>query len=369
MTIKFVDLGRQYESIKDEVLPSVQAVFSSAAFIMGPQLRQFEEEFAAYCGTKFAIGVGSGTAALELALRAKGIGAGDEVIIPANTYIATALAVSQTGAQPVLVDVDEQTYNIDPELIEAAITPRTKAIIPVHLFGRVADMERINAIAQRHGLFVLEDACQAHGVRLGGKRAGSLGDAAAFSFYPGKNLGAYGDGGAITTNDQALHENLARLRDFGQSRKYHHEIKAGNSRLDTVQAAILSVKLRRLDSWNDGRRKAARLYDELFAGSPVRTAPLQPGEDSVYHLYVVRVPDREMVMNALQEHDIQCGIHYPIPIHLQNAYAELRGLEGKLPVTERLAGEILSLPMFGEITDEEVRTVASVVLDACRVAA
>ncbi len=369
MTIKFVDLGRQYDEIKPEVLASVENVFSTGAFIMGPDLRAFEEEFASYCGTRFAVGVGSGTAALELALRALGIGPGDEVVVPANTYIATAIAISQTGAEPVLVDVDERTFNIDPSLIEAAITPRTKAILPVHLFGRLADMQAIRRVADRHGLAVLEDACQAHGARTCDGRAGSFGDAAAFSFYPGKNLGAFGDGGAIATNDPSLYEHLVRLRDFGQARKYHHEEKAGNSRLDTVQAAILRVKLRKLDEWNQQRRDAARLYAQLFENSPVRAPEMAPGESSVYHLYVVRLDDREAVMRSLQEHDVQFGIHYPIPIHLQNAYAELAHLKGSLPVTERLAGEILSLPMFPGMREDEIRIVASVVLEACKVAA
>jgi dTDP-4-amino-4,6-dideoxygalactose transaminase len=369
MTIKFVDLGRQYDEIKPEVLPAVENVFSTGAFIMGPDLHAFEEEFAAYCGTRYAVGVGSGTAALELALRALGVGPGDEVIVPANTYIATAIAISQTGAAPVLVDVDETTFNIDPQRIEAAITPRTKGIVPVHLFGRLADMERISKIAAAHGIFVLEDACQAHGARIGDRRAGNFGHAAAFSFYPGKNLGAYGDGGAITTNDETLYNHLLRLRDFGQARKYYHDEKAGNSRLDTVQAAVLRVKLRRLDSWNAQRRQAARLYNALFENTPVRAPQLAPGESSVYHLYVIRVSDRDAVMRSLQAADVQCGIHYPIPIHLQNAYAELRHLEGTLPVTERLAGEILSLPMFPGITEDEVRTVASAVLEGCKVPA
>jgi dTDP-4-amino-4,6-dideoxygalactose transaminase len=366
MTVKFVDLDRQYQAIKGEVREGIESVLESGAFIMGPQLRAFEREFAAYCGTRFAVGVGSGTAALTLALRALGVERGDEIIIPANTYIATALAVSEAGAVPVIVDVDQRTYNIAPDRIEAAIGPRTKAIIPVHLYGRVADIEPIRAIASKHGLFVLEDACQAHGATAGGRRAGALGDVAAFSFYPGKNLGAYGDGGAVTTDDPMLYERLLALRDFGQREKYRHQIKGTNSRLDTLQAAILSVKLRHLDKWNARRREAARMYDALFDGSPVQTVPLLPSEDSVYHLYVVRVPDRDAVMRSLRERDIQYGIHYPIPIHLQPAYAELRHLEGSLPVTERYAREILSLPMFGEITDEEIELTASTVIDACK---
>jgi len=369
LTIKFVDLGRQYRDIRDEIRAAIDDVLETGAFIMGPQLRKFEADFAAYCGAKYCVGVGSGTAALELALLGLGLEPGDEVILPANTYIATAIAVSSAGGKPVLVDVDERTSNIDPALIEAAITPRTVGILPVHLYGRPAAIGEILAIAQKHGLFVLEDACQAHGARALGKRVGTFGKAAAFSFYPGKNLGAYGDGGAITTDDAALYERLLQLRDFGQTRKYHHETKGTNSRLDTVQAAILGVKLERLDAWNERRRAAAKTYERLFSGSEVVTPALASGEDSVWHLYVVRVPDRAHVMQSLAAADIQSGIHYPIPIHQQGAYAELHGLRGHLPVTERLAPEILSLPMFPEITDEELERVANTVIEAVRVSA
>jgi dTDP-4-amino-4,6-dideoxygalactose transaminase len=368
LTIKFVDLGRQYRDIQEEVRAAIDDVLETGAFIMGPQLARFEADFAAYSGSKFCVGVGSGTAALELALHALGLAPGDEVIVPANTYIATAIAVSSAGGKPVLVDVDERTSNIDPARIAAAITPRTVGILPVHLYGRPAAIGEILAIAEKHGLFVLEDACQAHGARALGKRVGTFGKAAAFSFYPGKNLGAYGDGGAITTDDASLYERLLQLRDFGQTRKYHHDIKGTNSRLDTVQAAILGVKLKRLDTWNEQRRAAAATYERLFAGSGVITPALGPG-DSVWHLYVVRVPERERVMRALAAADIQCGIHYPIPIHQQGAYAELHGLAGSLPVTERLAPEILSLPMFPEITEAELQRVAGTVIEAVRVSA
>jgi len=369
LTIKFVDLGRQYRDIQAEIRVAIDDVLETGAFIMGPQLRAFEANFAAYCGAKYCVGVGSGTAALELALLGLGLEPGDEVILPANTYIATAIAVSAAGGKPVLVDVDERTSNIDPALIEAAITSRTVGILPVHLYGRPAAIGEILTIAEKHGLFVLEDACQAHGARALGKRVGTFGKAAAFSFYPGKNLGAYGDGGAITTDDAALYERLLQLRDFGQTRKYHHETKGTNSRLDTVQAAILSVKLKRLDAWNDRRRAAAKTYERLFSGSDVVTPALAVGEDSVWHLYVVRVPDRAHVMDALAAADIQSGIHYPIPIHQQGAYAELHDLRGNLPVTERLAPEILSLPIFPEITGEELERVASTVIEAVRVSA
>jgi dTDP-4-amino-4,6-dideoxygalactose transaminase len=369
LTIKFVDLGRQYREIRDEVRAAIDDVLETDAFIMGPQLTSFEANFAAYSGAKYCVGVGSGTAALELALLGLGLERGDEVILPANTYIATAIAVSSAGGTPVLVDVDERSSNIDPARIEAAITPRTVGILPVHLYGRPAALGEIMAIARKHGLFVLEDACQAHGARALGKRVGTFGKAAAFSFYPGKNLGAYGDGGAVTTDDAELYERLLQLRNFGQTRKYHHEIKGTNSRLDTVQAAILGVKLKRLDDWNERRRVAAKVYELLFSGSSVRTPALADGEDSVWHLYVVRVPDRAHVMEALAAAGIQSGIHYPIPIHQQAAYADLRDLRGNLPVTERLAPEILSLPMFPEITDDELARVAGTVIDAVRVSA
>ncbi|MBV9103721.1 MAG: DegT/DnrJ/EryC1/StrS family aminotransferase, partial [Candidatus Eremiobacteraeota bacterium] len=292
MTVPFVDLKRQFRTIEPEIRPAIEGVLESCAFIMGPEMRAFEQEFARYCDVRHCVGVASGTAAIELALRALDIGPGDEVIIPANTYVASALAVTATGASVVLVDVDPVSANIDADVLERAFTPRTKAIMPVHLYGRPADMESILAVARRHGCFVVEDAAQAHGARYRDRLAGGLADIACFSFYPGKNLGAYGDGGAVTTNDPALYDRLILLRDFGQRRKYEHLIKGTNSRLDTLQAAILSVKLRHLDRWNARRREAAQLYNELLRELPDVAVPDISKEcESVFHLYVIEVPD------------------------------------------------------------------------------
>jgi dTDP-4-amino-4,6-dideoxygalactose transaminase len=366
MKVNFVDLQRQYASIRDDVTGAISEVLSRGDFILGRDVKQFEEQFAAYCGARYCVGVGSGTAAIEMALRALDIGNGDEVIIPANTFIASALGVSQAGARPVLVDVDPQTANIDVTKIEAAITPATRAIMPVHLYGCIAEMDEILTIAHEHGLLVVEDACQAHGAEYKGKRAGGFGRLAAFSFYPGKNLGAYGDGGAITTNDEGIYRTLLQMRDFGQARKYEHLFKGTNSRLDTIQAAVLRVKLPLLDSWNRGRRAAAELYDRLFEGTQVKTLRYPAHQTPVRHLYVVQVPDRESAISALREREIGFGIHYPIPIHLQPAYAEYADLAGSFPVTESAAEHIISLPMFGEITNDEVHFVAKTLLEATR---
>jgi len=363
VTVPFVDLKRQFRTIEPEIRPAIEGVLESCAFIMGPEMRAFEQEFARYCDVRHCVGVASGTAAIELALRALDIGPGDEVIIPANTYVASALAVTATGASVVLVDVDPVSANIDADVLERAFTPRTKAIMPVHLYGRPADMESILAVARRHGCFVVEDAAQAHGARYRDRLAGGLADIACFSFYPGKNLGAYGDGGAVTTNDPALYDRLILLRDFGQRRKYEHLIKGTNSRLDTLQAAVLSVKLRHLDRWNARRREAAQLYNELLRELPDVAVPDISKEcESVFHLYVIEVPDRSNVIEALEGAGVQYGIHYPIPIHRQPAYTELAS--GSFPVTERRAERILSLPMFGEITDDEIRYTSSVIARA-----
>jgi dTDP-4-amino-4,6-dideoxygalactose transaminase len=364
MKVNFVDLQRQYAAIRDDVTNALNGVLTRGDYILGRDVKEFEAAFAAYCGAAYCVGVGSGTAAIEMSLRALDIGSGDEVIVPANTFIASALGVSQTSAKPVLVDVSPLTANIDVTKIEAAITPATKAIMPVHLYGCAAEMDEIQRIAEKHGLVVIEDACQGHGARYKGRRAGSLGRIAAFSFYPGKNLGAYGDGGAITTDDRALYERLVQMRDFGQVKKYEHLFKGTNSRLDTVQAAVLRVKLSHLDSWNAGRRSAAALYDSLFEGTAVGTLRYPEHQTPVYHLYVVQVPDRDATMAMLRNREIGFGIHYPIPIHMQPAYSEYAHLKGSFPVTEAAADHILSLPMFGEITEDEVRFVAQAVLDS-----
>jgi dTDP-4-amino-4,6-dideoxygalactose transaminase len=358
MKVPFMDLKLQYQALASEIDEAIASVIDSSAFILGSEVSRFEEAFAAYCETDYAIGVDSGTSALELALRAFGIGPGDEVITAANTFIATALAISFTGATPVLVDVDPQTYNMDPDELPEAITSNTKAIIPVHLYGQPADMDPIMAIARQHGLIVIEDACQAHGATYHGERVGSLGDAAAFSFYPAKNLGAFGDAGIVVTNDDKVAETIRMLRNVGQKRKYHHEVKGFNHRLDSLQAAVLRVKLAYLDEWNAARRQHAEQYTQLFAGSQVVAPYTADYAEHVFHLYVVRVEDRDGLRKYLADMQIFTGIHYPIPIHLQPAYEELGYELGDFPVTEKYAGQILSLPMFPEMMAAQVQVVA-----------
>jgi len=357
--IPFVDLHAQYETIKTEVREAIDGVLESSAFVLGPDVAAFEAEFAQYCGVAHCVGVSSGTAALRLGLQVLGVGPGDQVILPANTYIASALAVSQVGAQPVLVDVDEH-YAPPIDAIEAAVTRRTKAIMPVHLYGRVIDMRPIVSLARERGLFVIEDACQAHGAMIGGKRVGSIGDVGCFSFYPGKNLGAYGDGGAIVTNGGVVADAIRLQRDFGQRRKYEHLVRGDNCRLDTLQAAILRVKLPRLDAWNARRIELAALYYRNLTDAGV-SVPKRPKDGSdVYHLYVVELPDRDAAQQELAAAGIQTGIHYPIPIHLQPAYADLGFGEGSFPRAESSAKRLLSLPMFPELRDDGVRRIAAV---------
>lgn len=359
MAIPFVDLKTQYQSIKEEVDPAVLKVMNNCNFILGQEVKDFEKAFAEYCDAKFAVGVDSGYSALELALHAYDIGAGDEVIIQANTFQATALAVHNVGAKPVLVDINPDTYNIDPALVEAAITPATKAIMPVHLYGQPADMDALMAIAEKHNLIVVEDSAQGHGARINGKRVGGIGHAAGFSFYPGKNLGAYGDGGAVVTNDEAVAEKIIMLRNLGMKVKYHHEIKGFNNRLDTMQAAVLNVKLPYLDGWNEGRRQAAAWYEEFLADTPIITPFTPEHMESVFHLYVVRVPgNRQAFMDFLGENGVASGLHYPIPIHCQPSFSELGYKAGDFPITEAYAEQIVSLPMFGELTKENVQYVA-----------
>lgn len=362
-TVPFVDLAVQHAALDEEVNAEIAAVLRRTDFILGQSVAAFEEEFADYSSTQYAVGVDSGTSALELALRAYDVGPGDEVITAANTFIATALAISYVGATPVLVDIDPQTYMIDPSLIEQAITPNTKVIIPVHLYGQPADMEPILAIAKRHGLIVIEDACQAHGAKYNGMRVGSLGDAAAFSFYPAKNLGACGDGGMVVTNDAKIDHALRMLRNYGQSEKYRHEIRGYNRRLDTVQAAILRVKLRRLDGWNALRRRHASQYHEQLSvmGSFVELPTVADYAESVYHLYVVRVAERDDLMSYLSELGIQTGIHYPVPIHLQPAYQDLGYSKGQFPVAEGHADQIVSLPMYPELPPDSIDYVCAAI--------
>ena len=356
--IPFVDLSAQYKEIESEIQEAISRVIHQNSYILGPDVKMFEDEFAAYCECQYSIGVDSGTSALELILRACDIGPGDEVIIPANTFIATSLAVSYTGAAPVLVDPDPQTYNIDASKIEDAITDKTKAIMPVHLCGQPADMDPILDIAKKHSLLVIEDACQAHGARYKGKRVGSIGNAAAFSFYPGKNLGAYGDGGMITTNDKNIADSIHMLRDYGQIKKYHHNLIGYNRRLDSIQAAVLRVKLKYLDQWNEARRKNARLYNQLIENSGVITPFVADFAEPIWHLYMVQVSNREKLQKELSEAGISTGIHYPIPIHLQKAYEDMGKRAGSFPITEYLADRILSLPMYPELTQEMIAYVA-----------
>jgi len=358
--IPFVDLTTQFENLRDEIVPAVVDVMERSDFILGDQVELFETEFAGFCGAARGLGVASGTDALHLALRACDVGLGDEVITAANTFAATVLAITFCDARPVLVDVHPDLYTLDPALVEAAITPRTKAIVPVHLYGQCADMDPILDVARRHGVSMVEDACQAHGADYKGRRAGILGDIAAFSFYPGKNLGAYGDGGLITTDSDDLAERVRMLRNYGQRVKYHHDQIGFNSRLDTVQAAVLRIKLRRLSEWNDARRAAASEYREALAGVSLDLPPEADYGRHVYHLFVVRCERRDALREACETDGISVGIHYPIPVHLQKAFADLGYEHGSFPVTEKLAGEILSLPMFPEITNEQIGRVCLV---------
>lgn len=364
-TIPFVDLKAQLKQISPEVWEGIEEVIRNTDFILGKQVKDFEEEFAAYIGSKYCVGVASGTDALHLSLRALNIGPGDEVIIPTNTFIATALAVSYVNAKPVLVDVDPKTCNIDVSKIEKAITEKTKAIIPVHLYGQSADMEAISEISKKYALSIVEDACQAHGAVCYKKhvaKVGTIGDVSCFSFYPGKNLGAYGDGGIISTNSEELAAAVNSLRNYGQKEKYHHREKGFNSRLDTIQAAVLSVKLKYLDEWNRKRVEIARAYDRLLGGISGITLPYYDSKkpySHVFHLYVIKIKkDRDKLLAYLKDKDIFCGIHYPIPIHLQEAYKDLGYRRGDFPVAETLAKEILSLPIYPELGMSSVEYVA-----------
>lgn len=359
MAISFFDLTKQYESIQPEIDAATARVLKGGWYILGPEVKAFEKEFADYIGVKYAIGVGSGTEAIHIALLGLGIGAGDEVITVPNTAVATVAAIELTGARAVLVDVRPDTMLIDVEKIERAITPRTKAIIPVHLFGQSCDLDPILKIAHANNIFVLEDCAQAHGATYCGKRVGSLGDIAAFSFYPTKNLGAYGDGGAIVTNNPAVAQRIDLLRQYGWRERYTSDIKGMNSRLDELQAAVLRVKLRHLDDWNRARRERAALYTELLRTvTPPRE--MAYGE-AVYHLYVVQSPKRDELVAHLKAHGIGTMIQYPHTIHLQPAYANLGYRAGDLPESERLAREIVSLPLYPELSLDDVRMIANIV--------
>lgn len=355
--MKFVDLNQQYEAVRPEIDGAIAGVLSRSDFILGKEVRRFEQEFADFCQVDYAVGLDSGTSALELGLRALDVGEGDEVLVPTNSFIASALAVSSAGAKPVFVDVDPITYNIDVNQLELHITPRTRAMMPVHLFGQPAEMDAIMEVADRYGLFVIEDACQAHGARYGRRRVGSIGHVGAFSFYPGKNLGAYGDGGALVTNDPQIADRVQMMRNYGQREKYKHSSLGWNRRLDTIQAAVLRVKLRHLSEWNDLRRRWAALYDHLLQDIEVDRPVARPPGQHVYHLYVIQVEQRDRLRSYLATHDIDTGIHYPLPIHLQPAYADLGYQVGDFPVAERAAQRLLSLPIFAELKAKEVEDI------------
>jgi dTDP-4-amino-4,6-dideoxygalactose transaminase len=367
MPVPFVDLQAQYRSIKSEVDAAVQRVLNTSAFILGPEVEAFERAFAEYVGAKFCVGVSNGTAAIQLALTACGVGAGDEVIVPANTFFATAEAVSTANASPVFVDCEADSSNIDASAIEAAITSRTRAILPVHLYGQPADLDAIFEIAERHNLIVVEDAAQAHGARYKGQRVGPLARAGCFSFYPGKNLGAYGEGGAVVTNDADVARRVRLLRDHGSEQKYRHEIVGYNFRLEGIQGAVLGVKLKHLDGWNEQRRAHAARYRELLAPHVDAGSLTLPREMSyaehVYHLFVIQTDARDSLQRFLSAAGVQTGIHYPVPVHLQPAYASLGHKEGDFPHAESQARGLLSLPMFAELTGRQVAYVADALGD------
>lgn len=363
IAVPFVDLKAQYQDIQQKLDAAVLAVFQRGDFILGQDVTLFEQEFAQFCGVDYAIGVDSGLSAIDMALRAFDIGEGDEVITVANTYIATALGISASGTTPILVDCDPQTYNIDVGQIEAAITAKTRAIIPVHLFGQTAAMDPILEIAQRHNLLVFEDAAQAHGAYYKTKRAGSMSDAAMFSFYPGKNLGAYGDAGMVVTNDAEATAKLRMLRNYGQRKKYHHDVKGYNRRLDTIQAAILRVKLPYIDQWNAARKLHAAYYTKQLQDTTFGLPVVADESSSVWHLYVIRTTKRNTLQKYLADHNISTGIHYPIPIHMQLAYSEMNHLQGKFPLAEQYAGESLSLPMFAELSREQLDHVIQTLIE------
>ncbi|HST51617.1 MAG TPA: DegT/DnrJ/EryC1/StrS family aminotransferase [Pyrinomonadaceae bacterium] len=365
MLVPFVDLQAQYRSIKTEIDAAIRRVLDTSAFILGREVAEFERAFAAYVGARECIGVSNGTAAIQLALTACGVGVGDEVIVPANTFFATAEAVSTAGASPVFVDCDADSSTIDPNKIEAAVNERTRAIIPVHLYGQAADLDPVFEIAARRNLMVIEDAAQAHGARYRGRRVGALARAGCFSFYPGKNLGAYGEGGAVVTNDEAVARRVRLLRDHGSERKYLHEIVGYNFRLEGIQGAVLSVKLKHLEAWNAARRAHAARYRELLAPLDAAGALALPREmpyaEHVYHLFVVQTDARDELQERLNEAGVQTGIHYPVPVHLQPAYASLGHCEGDFPRAEEQSRRVLSLPMFAELTDEQIEHVAEVI--------
>jgi dTDP-4-amino-4,6-dideoxygalactose transaminase len=360
--IPLVDLKSQYRSIKGEINIAIARVLESGEFILGSEVAALEREFAAYCGAKYCVGLNSGTSALHLALLAAGVGPGDEVITVPFTFVATVAAIHYTGGTPVFVDIDRTSYTMDPAQLEHAITPRTKAILPVHLYGQPAHMDPILEIARRHGVVVIEDTAQAHGAEYNGRRAGSLGEMGCFSFYPGKNLGAYGEAGAVITNN-AEHANVIRmLRDWGQSRRYFHDMRGFNYRMEGLQAAILLVKLRHLENWTEARRSNARMYREALANADIELPTEMPYSRHVFHIFAIRTSARDDMVRKLSDAGVQVGIHYPIPVHLQKAYADGKYKEGDYPVAEQIAKTILSLPIFPEMTRRQIDTVAAIIV-------
>ncbi len=362
-TVPYLDLRAQYRTLRSEVLRALEEVCESTSFAQGRATSEFEAKFAAYCGVDHCISLNSGTSALHLALRCLDVGPGDEVVTVSMTFIATAWAISYVGATPVFVDIDPVRRTLNPDNLEAAITSRTKAIIPVHLYGMPAEMDRIKEIAERHGMPVIEDAAQAHGARYRGRRVGQFGQIACFSFYPSKNLGAYGEGGALITNDASIAQRARSLRDHAQSQKYLHDEIGYNYRMDSFQGAVLSIKLKHLDEWNTARIDCARQYTELLKDSSYKLPAHMSDSECVWHCYVIETPERDRVRSALQDVGIQSAIHYPVPIHLQKAYAHLDYRSGDLPVTEALCEHCLSLPIYPELSKEKISHVASVLLD------
>jgi dTDP-4-amino-4,6-dideoxygalactose transaminase len=364
--VPFLDLKAQYKTIKSEIQEGLNRVLDNTSFVLGQEVAKFEEEFSGYCNTKHGIAVNSGTSALHLALLAGGIGPGDEVISVSFTFVATVAAVLYTGARPVLVDVDPITLAMDPAKVEKAITSKTKAILPVHIHGQTADMDPILEIARRKNLIVIEDAAQAHGAEYKGRRAGGIGEMGCFSFYPGKNLGAYGEGGMVVTNNPDYAQKIRMLRDWGQAQKYNHVLPGYNYRMEGFQGAVLGVKLRYLEQWTEARRAHAGKYDQLLADSGVMTPVAAPYSRHVYHVYAIRSGNRDNLQKAVESHKVQTGIHYPIPVHLQKAYCGLGYKKGDFPCTERAASEVLSLPMYAELTQEQLASVCFAVKEGAK---
>jgi dTDP-4-amino-4,6-dideoxygalactose transaminase len=360
MNVPFLDLKAQFEQVEKEVMPMISKSLANASFIGGPEVTGFESEFAAFCESEYCVGVGSGTDALRFGLMAAGIGPGDEVITVPNTFIATTEAISQVGAVPVFVDICSDTYNIDVSKVKEKITERTKAILPVHLYGQPADMDSLIQIAEENNITVIEDACQAHGALYKNRKVGALGTLGCFSFYPGKNLGAFGEGGAVVTKDEKLAKHIKMIRDHGQAKKYFHDIEGYNGRLDAIQAGVLRIKLKRLKGWNETRRKNAAYYSELLASVPSVTIPAEADfAKSVYHLYVILVDRRDELQEFLLKKGISSGLHYPLPLHLQKAYRHLGHTENSFPVTEEVAKRLLSLPMFPELSKTQIEYVVT----------